>query len=221
MEKAPAPTTAAHRRQAEPPGDESVNAITDLDPRIPEKEGGRSGSCGRALWLPKYSSRAASWEPDRHHRSGRSKPGFRERDRMRSRHHSGGIHEQRASHQCRPLGGDRVGSVPRLARAEVPYPASDVITGIDWDFRSIRRLAPGSDNWPITWSDKRSSCSSTTARASGCATSACLRGALSAGPATAARCSKPTSCRCWCEMEIEGNVGPPPLSAPAAPILLE
>ncbi|MCH8062809.1 MAG: hypothetical protein IH861_09920, partial [Chloroflexi bacterium] len=34
-----------------------------------------------------------------------------------------------------------------------PYPPSDVVTGIDWDFNSIVQLAPGSDNWPITWSD--------------------------------------------------------------------
>jgi len=32
-----------------------------------------------------------------------------------------------------------------------PYPPSPVIAGIAWDFAARIRLAPGSDNWPITW----------------------------------------------------------------------
>lgn len=35
-----------------------------------------------------------------------------------------------------------------------PYPASSVITGIEWaPVESIVRQAQGSDNWPITWAD--------------------------------------------------------------------
>ena len=36
---------------------------------------------------------------------------------------------------------------------EKPYPPSPVITGIEFDFSSRDRRAPGSDNWPITWAD--------------------------------------------------------------------
>ena len=32
-----------------------------------------------------------------------------------------------------------------------PYPPSPVIAGVDFDFATHRRLAPGSDNWPTTW----------------------------------------------------------------------
>jgi len=32
-----------------------------------------------------------------------------------------------------------------------PYPPSPVIERVIWDFRGIRRLAPGSDLWPMTW----------------------------------------------------------------------
>ena len=35
--------------------------------------------------------------------------------------------------------------------AESPYPASPVIAGVSFDFSSHIRLAPGSDNWPMTW----------------------------------------------------------------------
>ena len=39
------------------------------------------------------------------------------------------------------------------AHADAPYPPSERITGIEFDFSSHRRLAPGSDNWPVTWAD--------------------------------------------------------------------
>lgn len=34
-----------------------------------------------------------------------------------------------------------------------PYPPSEVIQGIEFDFSTHRRLAPGSDNWQLTWAD--------------------------------------------------------------------
>ena len=34
-----------------------------------------------------------------------------------------------------------------------PYPASDYITGVTWDWSTRDTLAPGSDNWPVTWAD--------------------------------------------------------------------
>jgi hypothetical protein len=34
-----------------------------------------------------------------------------------------------------------------------PYTNSDYITGVTWDWSSKKTLAPGSDNWPITWAD--------------------------------------------------------------------
>lgn len=37
--------------------------------------------------------------------------------------------------------------------AAPPYPPSPVIADVQWDFASWIRLAPGSDNWPITWAD--------------------------------------------------------------------
>ena len=33
----------------------------------------------------------------------------------------------------------------------LPYPRSDVIESIRWDFGNLVRLAPGSDLWPVTW----------------------------------------------------------------------
>jgi hypothetical protein len=46
----------------------------------------------------------------------------------------------------------------RLAHAETPqptppYPPSPAIKSISWDFKSLVRLAPGSDLWPVTWAD--------------------------------------------------------------------
>ncbi|WP_161604259.1 DUF4185 domain-containing protein [Roseiconus nitratireducens] len=34
-----------------------------------------------------------------------------------------------------------------------PYPPSAVIAGVEFDFTTHRRLATGSDNWPVTWAD--------------------------------------------------------------------
>jgi hypothetical protein len=36
---------------------------------------------------------------------------------------------------------------------EPPYPPSRVIKSITWDFAKLRRAAPGSDLWPLTWAD--------------------------------------------------------------------
>jgi hypothetical protein len=44
-------------------------------------------------------------------------------------------------------------SVRQATLRVVPYPPSPVIVGIEWDFKSHRRLAAGSDNWPVTWAD--------------------------------------------------------------------
>lgn len=38
-----------------------------------------------------------------------------------------------------------------LAQPSPVYPASTVISSIEWDIASKRTLAPGSDNWAITW----------------------------------------------------------------------
>ena len=39
-------------------------------------------------------------------------------------------------------------------RGSAPYPASKVITGIEWAPKdTIIRMAKGSDNWPLTWAD--------------------------------------------------------------------
>ncbi len=37
--------------------------------------------------------------------------------------------------------------------AAPPYPPSPVIARVDFDWSTHRRLAPGSDNWPLTWAD--------------------------------------------------------------------
>ena len=45
-------------------------------------------------------------------------------------------------------------AVGALAAAAVPpYPPSPVIARVEFDFSTHRRLAPGSDNWPVTWAD--------------------------------------------------------------------
>src|SRR5918992_68239 len=46
-----------------------------------------------------------------------------------------------------------VGPASAQATATSPYPPSSVITGIAFDWSTHTRLAPGSDNWPITWAD--------------------------------------------------------------------
>ncbi len=43
--------------------------------------------------------------------------------------------------------------VSTSAWAEPPYPPSPVIKAIEFDFASHRRLAPGSDNWAVTWAN--------------------------------------------------------------------
>ena len=35
--------------------------------------------------------------------------------------------------------------------ARPPYPASRIIAGITWDWKTHRTAAPGSDLWPVTW----------------------------------------------------------------------
>lgn len=39
------------------------------------------------------------------------------------------------------------------ASGHAPYPPSPVIAKVEFDFASHQRLAPGSDNWPVTWAD--------------------------------------------------------------------
>jgi hypothetical protein len=40
---------------------------------------------------------------------------------------------------------------PTVIRGAPPYPASDLISGINWDWESYTNAAPGSDLWPVTW----------------------------------------------------------------------
>jgi hypothetical protein len=61
---------------------------------------------------------------------------------------------------CDVDGGDsRTVSVPSGGTADLSFAVSctsvgnAVITGVSFDWSSHRRLAPGSDNWPATWSD--------------------------------------------------------------------
>jgi hypothetical protein len=46
-----------------------------------------------------------------------------------------------------------LGSVGAAEVSKPPYRRSPVIERAEFDFKSHRRLAPGSDNWPITWAD--------------------------------------------------------------------
>jgi hypothetical protein len=39
------------------------------------------------------------------------------------------------------------------AGSDAPHPRSPVITGVKFDWSTHQRLAPGSDNWPLTWAD--------------------------------------------------------------------
>lgn len=41
----------------------------------------------------------------------------------------------------------------QTGKSGAPYPPSKVIAGVEFDFSTHQRLAPGSDNWPITWAD--------------------------------------------------------------------
>src|SRR3990172_7044079 len=34
---------------------------------------------------------------------------------------------------------------------KIPYPPSQVITGVSFDWSSREQMASGSDNWPVTW----------------------------------------------------------------------
>jgi hypothetical protein len=44
--------------------------------------------------------------------------------------------------------------LPTVFAADAPpYPPSPVIERVEFDFSTHRRLAPGSDNWPLTWAD--------------------------------------------------------------------
>ncbi len=44
--------------------------------------------------------------------------------------------------------------VARLLEAQTaPYPPSSIILGISFDLSTLVELAPGSDNWPVTWAD--------------------------------------------------------------------
>jgi hypothetical protein len=40
-----------------------------------------------------------------------------------------------------------------LQAQEPPYPQNEVIKDIIFQWSSHNRLAPGSDNWPVTWAD--------------------------------------------------------------------
>lgn len=44
-------------------------------------------------------------------------------------------------------------NIPSAYSVQPVYPASNVITGITFDLSSRKTLAPGSDNWAITWAD--------------------------------------------------------------------
>jgi hypothetical protein len=57
---------------------------------------------------------------------------------------------------CLLVLGIQAGCAPRApehARNSAPYPPSTVIRSVSFDFTTHRRLAPGSDNWPLTWAD--------------------------------------------------------------------
>lgn len=42
-------------------------------------------------------------------------------------------------------------AVITISSKKPPYPSSPVIESISWDFASLKRAAPGSDLWPLTW----------------------------------------------------------------------
>src|SRR5687768_5584096 len=54
---------------------------------------------------------------------------------------------------CSLLPGVSISLVGNTNAADRPYLPSPVIERVDFDFSTHRRLAPGSDNWPTTWSD--------------------------------------------------------------------
>jgi CubicO group peptidase (beta-lactamase class C family) len=60
------------------------------------------------------------------------------------------FHDPRANVLFKPV----VEAVTDRAPTRAPYPASRVVTGIEWvPSDSIVRKAKGSDNWPLTWGD--------------------------------------------------------------------
>jgi CubicO group peptidase (beta-lactamase class C family) len=63
------------------------------------------------------------------------------------------FHDPRAALLLAPLI-DAVTTRPAKTPAEAPYARSTLITDISWaPPETIVRLAPGSDNWPLTWAD--------------------------------------------------------------------
>lgn len=46
-----------------------------------------------------------------------------------------------------------IAMMPPAAWADSPYPQSKVVAGVEFDWTTRVRLAPGSDNWPVTWAD--------------------------------------------------------------------
>ena len=40
-----------------------------------------------------------------------------------------------------------------VAATKPPYPPSPLIRDVRFDFSTLDRRAPGSDNWPLTWAD--------------------------------------------------------------------
>ncbi len=43
--------------------------------------------------------------------------------------------------------------VGEAEESAAPYPRSDWLTGVEWDWSTFDKRAPGSDIWPITWAD--------------------------------------------------------------------
>lgn len=49
---------------------------------------------------------------------------------------------------------DKQYAAAQLEKApRAPYPPSEVITGVSFDASTMKTLAPGSDNWAVTWAD--------------------------------------------------------------------
>ena len=54
-------------------------------------------------------------------------------------------------HRRRMLVAGLLGATLGASAVPAPYPPSPVLAGMELDFSTHRRLAPGSDNWPTTW----------------------------------------------------------------------
>ena len=54
-----------------------------------------------------------------------------------------------------PMSGlsDKVAGVAIADESPAPYPFSNVLIGVQWDWTTFDKRAPGSDIWPITWAD--------------------------------------------------------------------